>query len=151
MEECVFIDGVRTPNGRAHREKGWFRNQRPDELLTSIYKGLFDRNPNVRPEDVDAVFVGTANPSGMQNEIGRLAWLSGGFPDNVPSNTISNQCPSGMSATMHAARAIITGETEIMISAGVEDMEKVPMGSNMNFPPRLLKFPETIHVERPRS
>lgn len=140
MEECVFIDGVRSPNGRAHREKGWFRNSRPDELLTAVYKGLFDRNPKVKPEDVDAIFVGTANPSGMQNEIGRLAWLAGGFPDVVPSNTISNQCPSGMSATMHAARAIMTGEAEIMISAGVEDMEKVPMGANMNFPPRLLKF-----------
>jgi len=139
MHECVFIDGVRTPNGRAHQAKGWFRNHRPDELLTEVYKGLFERNEKVKPENVDALFVGCANPSGMQNDIGRLAWLASGFSDVVATNTLTNQCPSGMSATMHAARAIMTGEADIMISAGVEDMEKVPMGSNMNFPPRLLE------------
>jgi len=140
MEECVFIDGVRTPNGRAHKVKGWFRGLRPDELLSEAYKGLFDRNKKINPEDVDGVFVGCANPSGMQNDIGRLGWLASGYPDSVPTNTITNQCPSGMSATMHAARAIMTGECDIMISAGVEDMEKVPMGANMNFPPRLMNF-----------
>lgn len=140
MQECVFIDGVRTPNGRAHKDKGWFRNLRPDELLSEVYKALFNRNDKIKPEDVDAVFCGTANISGMQNDIGRLAWLASGLPDSVPSNTITNQCPSGMSATMHAARAIMTGEADIMIAAGAEDMEKVPMGSNMNFPPRLLNF-----------
>ncbi|MBI5897034.1 MAG: thiolase family protein [Desulfobacterales bacterium] len=140
MQDCVFIDGVRTPNGRAHKDKGWFRNIRPDELLTEVYKALFQRNPKVKPEDVDAVFCGTANISGMQNDIGRLGWLASGLPDCVPSNTITNQCPSGMSATMHAARAIMTDETDIMIAAGVEDMDKVPMGANMNFPPRLLKY-----------
>lgn len=140
MRECVFIDGVRTPNGRAHREKGWFRHLRPDELLTPVYNALFERNSKVAPDMVDAVFVGCANPSGMQNDIGRLAWLASGLPDSVPTNTLTNQCPSGMSATMHAARAIMTGEADIMIAAGVEDMEKVPMGSNMDFPPRLLKY-----------
>lgn len=140
MQECVFIDGVRTPNGRAHKDKGWFRKLRPDELLTEVYKALFQRNDKIKPEDVDAVFCGTANISGMQNDIGRLAWLASGLPDSVPSNTITNQCPSGMSATMHAARAIMTGEADIMIAAGAEDMEKVPMGSNMNFPPRLLNY-----------
>ncbi len=140
MEEAVFIDGVRTPNGRAHREKGWFRKQRPDELLTFVYEGLFARNKKVKPEDVDAVFIGSANPSGMQNDVGRLGWLASGLPDSVPTNTLTNQCPSGMSATMHAARAIMTGEADIMISGGVEDMEKVPMGANIDFPPRLLKF-----------
>ncbi len=140
MEEAVFIDGVRTPNGRAHRDKGWFRNLRPDELLTYVYQGIFDRNKKVKPEDVDAVLVGCANISGMQNDIGRLGWLASGLPNSVPSNTMTNQCPSGMSATMHAARAIMTGQADIMLAAGVEDMEKVPMAANMNFPPRLLKY-----------
>ncbi|OHD66430.1 MAG: acetyl-CoA acetyltransferase [Spirochaetes bacterium RBG_13_51_14] len=140
MEEAVFIDGVRTPNGRAHREKGWFRKIRPDELLTVIYEGIFERNKKVKPEDVDAVLVGCANISGMQNDIGRLAWLASGLPVTVPSNTMTNQCPSGMSATMHAARAIMTGQADIMLAAGVEDMEKVPMGANMDFPPRILKY-----------
>ncbi|MFH2099378.1 MAG: thiolase family protein, partial [Pseudomonadota bacterium] len=137
MKECVFIDGVRTPNGRAHAEKGWFRNLRPDDLLGEVYKALFARNPKVAPEDVDALFVGCANPSGMQNDIGRLAWLAHGYPESVASNTITNQCPSGMAATIHAARAIMTGEADIMIAAGAEDMQKVPMAANMDFPPQL--------------
>lgn len=140
MQECVFIDGVRTPNGRAHKEIGWFRQLRPDELLTKVYEALFARNPKISPDEVDGVFCGSANPSGMQNDIGRLAWLASGLPESVPSNTVTNQCPSGMSCTMHAARAIMTGEADIMIAGGAEDMEKVPMGSNMNFPPRLLEF-----------
>ncbi len=137
MRECVFIDAVRTPNARAHAEKGWFKKVRPDELLTAVWTNLFERNPKVKPEDVDTVFVGSANPSGMQNDIGRLSWLASGLPESVGTQTLTNQCPSGMSATMNAARAIMTGEADIMISAGVEDMEKVPMGASMDMAPRL--------------
>ena len=139
MKECVFIDGVRTPNARAHGEKGWFRNQRPDELLTAVYTALFERNPKVKPGDVEGLFIGSSNPSGMQNEIARFSWLASGLPESVPTQTICNQCPSGMSATMDAARAIMTGEADIMISGGVEDMFKVPMGANFDPPPRIFQ------------
>lgn len=138
MKECVFIDGIRTANARAHKEKGWFKNVRPDELLSALYTAIFERNPKIKPEMVEGVFIGSANLSGMQNEIGRAAWLASGLPESVPSQSISNQCPSGMSATMDAARAIIAGEVDIMIAGGVEDMEKVPMGNAMDMPPRLM-------------
>ncbi len=137
MKECVVIDGVRSANARAHNEKGWFRKVRPDQALIKIYEALFRRNPKVKPEDVEAVFCGSANQAGMQNDIARLAWLAGGFPDCVASNGINQQCPSGMSATEHAARAIMCGEGDIYIASGVEDMEKVPMGYAMDFSPRL--------------
>ena len=65
MKECVFIDGVRTPNARAHAEKGWFKKVKPDQTLSAVLKALFERNPNVKPEDIGALFVGTANPSGL--------------------------------------------------------------------------------------
>ncbi|MFH2131364.1 MAG: thiolase family protein, partial [bacterium] len=110
LNECVFIDGVRTPNGRAHAEKGWFKDVRPDELLSAVYKAIFDRNPKVKPEDVEGVFIGTANPSGMQNDLGRLSWIASGLPLSVPTQTVTYQCPSGMSAIMNAARSIISGE-----------------------------------------
>lgn len=138
LKECVFIDAVRTANARAHAEKGWFRHKRPDELLTKVYQSLFERNPKVKPDDLDAVFVGSANLTGMQNDIGRLGWLASGYPETTPTQSVSNQCPSGMSAVMNAARAIMTGEADIMIAAGAEDMEKVPIVANMDFPPRLL-------------
>ncbi len=139
MRECVIVDGVRTPNGRAHKEKGWFRNKRPDELLTAVYDALFARNSQVKPEDVEAVFIGCANQVGMQNDIGRLAWLAGGYPESVPANTICQQCPSGMSAIEHAARAIMCGEGDIYIAGGVEDMQHVPIGAGLEFPPRVLQ------------
>ncbi|MBU0993557.1 MAG: thiolase family protein [Proteobacteria bacterium] len=134
MKECVFIDGVRTANARAHAEKGWFKNVKPDQTLGAVLKALFERNPKVKPEDIGAFFVGTANASGYQNDIARLTWLSHGFPERVPTQTVQNQCPSGMAATIDAARAILSGEEDIMIAAGAEDMEKVPMGANMAFP-----------------
>jgi len=137
MRECVIIDGVRSANSRAHNEKGWFRALRPDEVLTKVYDGLFARNPKIKPEDVESVFVGCANITGMQNDIGRLAWLAGGFPESVPTNTLTMQCPSGMAAIQHAARAIMCGEGDIYIAAGVEDMQKVFMAMHMDFPPRL--------------
>lgn len=137
MKECVVVDGVRTANGRAHTDKGWFRNVRPEELLIKVYQSLFTRNPVVKPEDIEAVFCGTANQSGMQNDIARLAWLAGGFPESVATNEIGQQCPSGMAATEHAARAIMCGEGDIYIASGVEDMEKVPMMFAMDLPPRL--------------
>ncbi|MBU1168886.1 MAG: thiolase family protein [Proteobacteria bacterium] len=139
LRECVFIDGVRTANVRAHAQKGWFKELKPDQTLAAVYKALFERNPKVKPEDVDTVIVGTANPSGYQNDIGRLAWLAHGYPERVGSQTVSNQCPSGMTATINAARAIMTGEADIMIAAGVEDMEKVPMGANMAFPDQFMQ------------
>ena len=139
MRECVIIDGVRSPNSRAHNEKGWFRMLRPDEVLTKVYEGLFARNPKVKPVDIESVFVGCANITGMQNDIGRLSWLAGGFPESVPTNTLTMQCPSGMAATQHAARAIMCGEGDTYIASGVEDMQKVFMAMHMDFPPRLLE------------
>ena len=137
MKECVIIDGVRTANVRAHAEKGWLRNMRPDDLLGIVYQEIFKRNPKVRPEEVEAVFCGCANITHMQNDIGRLAWLAAGMPDSVPSNTITQQCPSGMAAVEHAARAIMCGEGDIYIASGSEDMEKVPMAMHMDFSPKL--------------
>ncbi len=140
MKTCVLVDGVRTPNGRAHKEKGWFRNLRPDELLTYVYKGLFERIPKVASDSVEAVYVGTANQTGAQNDIARLGWLASGMPDSVATNGINQQCPSGMSAIEHAARAIIAGEGDTYIAAGAEDMAMVGMGQGMDFPPRIAQY-----------
>ncbi len=138
MKECVVVDGVRSANVRAHKDKGWFRHVRPDQVLIEVYKALFKRNPKVKPEEVEAVFCGSANQAGMLNDIARIAWLAGGFPECVASNGINQQCPSGMSATEHAARAIMCGEGDIYIASGVEDMEKVPMMFAMDITPKLL-------------
>jgi acetyl-CoA acetyltransferase family protein len=140
LKECVLVDGVRTANCRAHAEKGWLRNLRPDELLTHVYKALFERNPQVKPEEVEAVFCGTANQTGMQNDIARLGWLASGLPVSVPTNGVNQQCPSAMACIEHAARAIMSGEGDIYIASGVEDMQNVPMAMGMDFPPRIAEY-----------
>jgi len=140
MRECVIIDGVRTANTRAHAQKGWFKNVRPDEMLTAVYDTLFKRNPKIKAQDVEAVYCGTANQAGHQNDIARWAWLAGGFPETVATNGICQQCPSGMSAVEHAARAIMVGEGDIYVASGVEDMQKVPMMFAMDIPPRVLNY-----------
>ena len=136
--ECVIIDGVRTANTRAHPQKGWFAKARPDNLLTTVYKAIFSRTPSVSPEDVEAVFCGCANLSGMQNDIARLGWLASGMPESVPANGIAQQCPSGMAAVEHAARAIICSEGDVFIASAVEDMLHVPLAYDLEPPPRLM-------------
>jgi acetyl-CoA acyltransferase len=140
LKECVLVDGVRTANARAHPAKGWFRNQRPDELLTAVYMALFERNPQVKPEDIEAVLCGTANQTGMQNDVARFGWLASGLPVEVPTAGINQQCPSGMAATEFAARSIMCGEGDIYIASGVEDMMNVGMGMGMDFPPRIAEY-----------
>lgn len=140
MKEAVLVDGVRTPNFRSHAQKGWARNLRPDELLTYVYKALFERNPQVKPEEIEAVFCGTANQTGMQNDIARLGWLASGMPESVATNGVNQQCPSGMSCVEHACRAIIADEGDIYIASGVEDMMNVPMAMGMDFPPRITEY-----------
>lgn len=139
MKEAVIIDGIRTPNGRSHESKGWFRDVRPDELLTAVWERLFERNSQVKPEDVEAVYIGCANQTGPTNDIARQSWLASGYPDSVPTNCVNQQCPSGMSAVEHACRAIMCDEGDIYIAGGIEDMYRVPMAYHFDFAPRIAK------------
>lgn len=139
MRECVIIDGVRSANVRAHKDKGWFRNLMPDEILTRVYDALFVRNPKVRPEDIDCVCCGCSHPTDIQFDIGRLAWLAGGFPEQTATYTLTQMCPSGMAVTENAARAIMCGEGDIYIASGAEDMLKVPQSTNCIPPARVMK------------
>lgn len=133
MKECVIVDGMRSANARAHAEKGWFRNVEPADLLVGVYDALFARNPKVKPEMVEAVYMGTAKQINSTYDIGRLAWLAGGYPESVAANTICQQCPSGMSAIEHAARAIMAGEGDIYIAGGCENM-LIPMKEGVQYP-----------------
>lgn len=132
MKEVVIIDGVRSANTRAHAEKGWFRNVSPTDMLIAVYNELFKRNPKVKAEEIEAVYIGAAKQINSTYDIGRLAWLAGGFPVSVASNTICQQCPSGMSAIEHAARAIMCGEGDTYIAGGCENM-LIPMREGVEY------------------
>ncbi len=131
MKDAVIVDGIRTPVGRAHREKGWLRTLRPDDMVVHLLKAVFPRNPRVEPGDVEEVLIGCANQSGAQGGPGlaRICWLMTGYPLHVAANTIEMQCASAMAAIHHCARGIICGDGDIYIAGGVESMSMVPMGA----------------------
>ena len=144
--EVVIVEAARTPIGRGHPEKGWFRDLHPNELLGAAYKAVIAR-AGIEPEVVEDVVAGAVTQVGEQsNNIARNAWLQAGLPVTTPASTVDRQCGSGQQAVSFAAGLIATGVHDVMIGAGVEHMGRVPMGSNVAhadefgtpFPPELM-------------
>jgi acetyl-CoA acyltransferase len=124
MEQAYICDAVRTPIGRYG---GSLSRVRADDLGAIPIKALMDRNPSVDWGAVDDVIYGCANQAGEDNRnVGRMALLLAGMPDQVPGTTINRLCGSSLDAIATAARAIKSGETDLMIAGGVESMSRAP-------------------------
>jgi acetyl-CoA acyltransferase len=124
MAEAFICDGIRTPIGRY---SGALANVRPDDLAAKVLKALKERNPQVDFASVDDVVLGCANQAGEDNRnVARMAALLSGIGDAVPGTTINRLCGSGLDAVAFAARAIKTGEADLMIAGGVESMTRAP-------------------------
>lgn len=124
MKQAYIIDGVRTPIGNFG---GTLKSVRPDDLITLVIKELLDRNPSIDPAKIYDVIVGCANQAGEDNRnVARMAVLMAGLPHTVPGETINRLCASGLSANITAARVIQTGEADLMIAGGVENMTRGP-------------------------
>ena len=122
MTEAYLCDGLRTPIGRYG---GALSSFRPDDMLGHVMRDLMARNPGVV---VDDVYVGCANQAGEDNRnVARMASLLAGLPDTVPGATINRLCGSGLDAVGTAARAVKTGEMEVVIAGGVESMSRAPL------------------------
>ena len=120
MAEAYICDGIRTPIGRYG---GSLAQVRTDDLGSIPLKALMERNPNVDWAAVEDVIFGCANQAGEDNRnVARMAALLAGLPDSVPGGTVNRLCGSGMDATGTAARAIKSGDADLMISGGVESM-----------------------------
>ena len=129
--EVVIVEATRTPIGRGHPEKGWFRDVHPNELLGAAYTAVIER-AGIAPELVEDVVAGAVTQVGEQsNNIARNAWLQAGLPVTTPATTVDRQCGSGQQAVSFAAGLIAAGVHDVMIGAGVEHMGRVPMGSNV--------------------
>jgi acetyl-CoA acetyltransferase family protein len=125
----VVVEAVRTPIGRAHPEKGVFRDTHPNTLLASCLTALIERT-GVDPAEVEDVIAGCTAPFGEQSRnIARNAWLQAGFPVEVPAITIDRRCGSAQSAVSYGAALIASGTHELVIAAGVEHMQHVPINS----------------------
>ena len=125
MSESVFIcDAVRTPFGRYG---GGLSSVRPDDLAAEVIKALVQRQPQLDMGLVDDVILGCANQAGEDNRnVARMATLLAGLPLEVPGTTLNRLCGSGLDAIGTAARAIKSGETQLMIAGGVESMSRAP-------------------------
>ncbi|MGR9194604.1 3-oxoadipyl-CoA thiolase [Rhizobium leguminosarum] len=124
MTEAFICDYVRTPIGRF---AGSLSQVRADDLGAIPLKALMERNSAVDWETVDDVIFGCANQAGEDNRnVARMSALLAGLPIAVPGTTINRLCGSGMDAVITAARAIRSGEAELMIAGGVESMSRAP-------------------------
>ena len=124
MKEAYIIDGIRTPIGSY---KGTLSPVRADDLAALVIKELADRNPDIPKNAYDDVIMGCANQAGEDNRnIARMALLLAGLPYSVPGETVNRLCSSGLSAMIHANRAIKAGDGDIFIAGGVEHMTRGP-------------------------
>jgi acetyl-CoA acyltransferase len=129
--EVVIVEAARTPIGRGHREKGYYKDVHPNELLGSVYKAVIER-AGIEPGQVEDVVAGAVSQVGEQsNNIARNAWLQAGLPVTTPAATVDRACGSAQQAVGYAAGLIAAGVHDVMIGAGVEHMGRVPMGSNL--------------------
>ena len=123
--EAYIIDGVRTPIGSY---QGSLSPVRPDDLGALVIKTVVENNPNIPKEAYDDVIMGCANQAGEDNRnVARMSLLLAGLPYTVPGETVNRLCSSGLSAIIHANRAIKAGDGHVFIAGGVENMTRAPL------------------------
>lgn len=124
MNQAFICDAVRTPFGRFG---GTLATVRADDLAALPLKALLERNPGLDPARIDDVIYGCANQAGEDNRnVARMALLLAGLPESVPGSTVNRLCGSSLDAIGIAARAIKSGETQLMVAGGVESMSRAP-------------------------
>jgi len=136
--EVVFVDGVRTPFGRAG-EKGMYWQTRADDLVVKAMIGLLERNPSLPGDRIDDVAIAATTQQGDQGlTLGRTAALLAGLPKTVPGYAIDRMCAGAMTSVTSIAGAIAFGAYDVGIAGGVEHMGRHPMGFNVDPNPRFL-------------
>ena len=127
--EALIVEALRTPMGKSHAERGWYRDTHPNEMLGAVYTALLERT-GVSPEAVEDLVIGCTAPFGEQSRnIGRNAWLQAGYPAEVPATVLDRRCGSAQTAVEMAAALVASGTHDIAIAGGVEHMGHVPMNS----------------------
>jgi acetyl-CoA acyltransferase len=128
MRDALIIEAVRSPIGKRN---GTLASVRADELAAQVLNGLVSR-VDVDPGAIEDVEMGCVSQVGEQAlNVGRVASLIAGWPETVCATTVDRQCGSSMQAAMNAAAAIQAGHLDLVVAAGIENMSRVPMGSNL--------------------
>src|SRR5881275_52299 len=145
--EVVIVEAVRTPIGRGHEEKGYYKDTHPSNLLAKTYSEVIDR-AGIPAEAVEDVVTGCVQQFGEQGlNIGRNAWLEAGLPMETPATTVDRQCGSAQQAVNFGAALVAAGVHDVVIGSGVEHMGHISFGATMKsqeefgaaFSPELLK------------
>jgi acetyl-CoA acyltransferase len=138
LRDVVFVEGVRTPFGRAG-EKGQYAQTRSDDMMVKVIRELLRRHPELPPERIDEVGVAAATQIGDQGlTIGRTAAILAGLPRSVPGFAIDRMCAGAMTAVTTIASGIVAGGYDVAIAGGVEHMGHHPMGEAADPNPRFV-------------
>src|SRR6188768_1758449 len=120
--EVVIVEAARTPIGRGHPEKGYYKDTHPNELLGKAYTEVIER-AGIDALEVEDVITGCVQQYGEQMfNVGRNAWLQAGLPQEVPATTVDRQCGSAQQAVNFAAALVAAGVHDVAIGGGVEHM-----------------------------
>jgi acetyl-CoA acyltransferase len=131
--EVVIVEAVRTPIGRGHREKGYYKDVHPNELLGRCYTEVIAR-AGIEPGLVEDVIAGCVQQYGEQMfNVARNAWLQADLPIETPATTVDRQCGSAQQAVNFGAALIAAGVHDVVIGSGVEHMGHIPMGVGFNW------------------
>jgi acetyl-CoA acyltransferase len=157
--EVVIVEAARTPVGRGHEEKGYYKDTHPSTLLAKTYATVIER-AGIDPSEVEDVVGGCVQQFGEQGiNIARNAWLEAGLPKETPATTVDRQCGSGQQAVNFAAAMVAAGVHDAMIGGGVEHMGHISFADSysvmeehgMAFSPELMKrynlVPQGISAE----
>ncbi|MDU0315246.1 thiolase family protein [Phycicoccus sp. M110.8] len=138
LREVVFVDGVRTPFGKAG-EKGIYAQTRADDLVIKCIRELIRRHPELPPERVEEVAIAATTQIGDQGlTLGRMAALLSGLPKTTPGYSIDRMCAGAMTAVTTTASSIAFGAIDVAIAGGVEHMGRHPMGEGVDPNPRIV-------------
>jgi acetyl-CoA acyltransferase len=126
--EVVIVEAVRTPIGRGHPEKGYYKDTHPNELLGRCFTEVIER-AGIEPAQVEDVIGGCVQQYGEQMfNVTRNAWLQEGLPMETPASTVDRQCGSAQQAVNFGAALVAAGVHDVVIGGGVEHMGHIPMG-----------------------
>ncbi|MFE5308143.1 thiolase family protein [Isoptericola sp. NPDC056573] len=150
LRDVVFVEGVRTPFGKA-RPDGLFAETRADDLVVKAVRELLRRHPELPGERVDEVAIAATTQQGDQGlTLGRTVGMLAGLPQTVPGFAIDRMCAGAMTAVTTTAAGIATGSADVVIAGGVEHMGRHPMGFDADPNPRFLSEklvdPESLNM-----
>src|SRR5438270_14065876 len=139
MKSAVVVDAVRTPIGRAHKEKGVFRDVRSDDLAVAVIEALVKRS-GIDPAAIEDVVLGNTPQQGEQGlNVARTVGLMAGLPMAAGGTTVNRLCGSSLQALNQSAHAIMAGFEDVQIVGGLEHMQHIPMDKGIDLNPKLFQ------------